>query len=103
GFAEPVLERGHGLSVGQKQLISFARALAHNPPYLLLDEATSSVDTDTELRVRAALRTIIRGRTAIIIAHRMSTIQRADRILVMHKGRLRATGTHSGLLALKRL
>jgi len=101
GFDEPVRERGHGLSVGQKQLISFARALAHDPPHLILDEATSSVDTETEVRVRAALGAIIRGRTAIIIAHRLSTIQRADRILVMHKGRLRETGTHSELLALK--
>jgi ATP-binding cassette subfamily B protein len=99
GFAEPVRERGHGLSVGQKQLISFARALAHNPPYLILDEATSSVDTDTEMRVRAALGTILEGRTAIIIAHRLSTIQRADCILVMHKGRLREQGTHQELLA----
>jgi ATP-binding cassette subfamily B protein len=99
GFAEPVRERGHGLSVGQKQLISFARALAHNPPYLVLDEATSSVDTDTELRVRAALTTILQGRTAIVIAHRLSTIQRADRILVMHKGQLRESGTHQELLS----
>ena len=100
GFEEPVLERGHGLSVGQKQLISFARALAHDPPYLVLDEATSSVDSDTELRVRAALATILHGRTAIIIAHRLSTIQRADRILVMHKGKLRESGAHQELLAL---
>jgi ATP-binding cassette subfamily B protein len=101
GFAEPVLERGHGLSVGQKQLISFARALAHDPPYLVLDEATSSVDTDTELRVRAAMATILQGRTAIIIAHRLSTIQRADRILVMHKGRLRESGSHQELLSMR--
>jgi len=99
GFAEPVLERGHGLSVGQKQLISFARALAHDPPHLVLDEATSSVDTETELRVRAALGAILYGRTAIVIAHRLSTIQRADRILVMHKGRLRESGNHQELLA----
>jgi ATP-binding cassette subfamily B protein len=99
GFEEPVRERGHGLSVGQKQLISFARALAHDAPYLILDEATSSVDTDTELRVRAALGTVLHGRTAIVIAHRLSTIQRAHRILVMHKGKLRESGTHQELLA----
>jgi ATP-binding cassette subfamily B protein len=99
GFAQPIRERGSGLSTGQKQLISFARALAHSPRYLILDEATSSVDTDTELRVRAALNRMVEGRTSIIIAHRLSTIQRADRILVMHKGRLRESGTHQELLA----
>jgi ATP-binding cassette subfamily B protein len=99
GFAEPVRERGHGLSMGQKQLIGFARALAHDPPFLILDEATSSVDTDTELRVRAAMAAILEGRTAIVIAHRLSTIERASRILVMHKGRLREDGTHRELLA----
>jgi ATP-binding cassette subfamily B protein len=99
GFAQPIRERGSGLSTGQKQLISFARALAHNPRYLILDEATSSVDTETELRVRAALARMVEGRTSIIIAHRLSTIQRADRILVMHKGRLRESGTHQELLS----
>jgi ATP-binding cassette subfamily B protein len=99
GFAYPIRERGSGLSTGQKQLISFARALAHSPRYLILDEATSSVDTDTELRVRAALNRMVEGRTSIIIAHRLSTIQRADRILVMHKGKLRESGTHQELLA----
>jgi ATP-binding cassette subfamily B protein len=98
GFAHPIRERGSGLSTGQKQLISFARALAHSPRYLILDEATSSVDTETELRVRAALNRMVEGRTSIIIAHRLSTIQRADRILVMHKGRLRESGTHQELL-----
>ncbi len=98
GFAQPIRERGSGLSTGQKQLISFARALAHNPRYLILDEATSSVDTETELRVRAALARMVEGRTSIIIAHRLSTIQRSDRILVMHKGRLRESGTHQELL-----
>jgi ATP-binding cassette subfamily B multidrug efflux pump len=101
GFRQPVHERGAGLSTGQKQLISFARALARNPRFLILDEATSSVDTDTEMRVRDALARMIEGRTSIIIAHRLSTIQRADRILVMHKGRLREMGTHQQLLALR--
>ncbi|MBV9742886.1 MAG: ABC transporter ATP-binding protein [Acidobacteriia bacterium] len=99
GFGHPIRERGSGLSTGQKQLISFARALAHNPRYLILDEATSSVDTETEFRVREALARMVEGRTSIIIAHRLSTIQRADRILVMHKGRLRESGTHQQLLA----
>ncbi len=100
GFAEPVIERGATLSTGQKQLISFARALAHKPGILILDEATSSVDTDTELRVRAALERMITGRTSVLIAHRLSTVQRADLILVMHKGKLREQGTHQELLAL---
>ena len=100
GFAEPVLERGSSFSTGQKQLISFARALAHRPGILILDEATSSVDTDTELRVRAALERMITGRTSVLIAHRLSTVQRADLILVMHKGQLREQGTHQELLAL---
>ncbi len=100
GFAEPVLERGSTLSTGQKQLISFARALAHRPGILILDEATSSVDTETEFRVRAALERMITGRTSVLIAHRLSTIQRADTILVMHKGRLREQGTHQELLAM---
>jgi ATP-binding cassette, subfamily B, multidrug efflux pump len=99
GFRQPIRERGSGLSTGQKQLISFARALARSPRYLILDEATSSVDTETEFRVREALARMVEGRTSIIIAHRLSTIQRADRILVMHKGRLRETGTHQQLLA----
>jgi ATP-binding cassette subfamily B multidrug efflux pump len=99
GFQHSIRERGSGLSTGQKQLISFARALAHNPRYLILDEATSSVDTETEFRVREALERMVEGRTSIIIAHRLSTIQRADRILVMHKGRLRESGTHQQLLA----
>ncbi|MBS1815991.1 MAG: ABC transporter ATP-binding protein [Acidobacteria bacterium] len=99
GFEEPVQERGATLSTGQKQLISFARALAHRPAVLILDEATSSVDTDTELRVRLALDRMITGRTSVVIAHRLSTIQKADVILVMHKGQLREIGTHNQLLA----
>jgi len=98
-FSEPVLERGSTLSTGQKQLISFARALAHRPGILILDEATSSVDTDTELRVRSALERMITGRTSVLIAHRLSTVQTADTILVMHKGQLREQGTHQQLLA----
>lgn len=98
-FAEPVLERGSTLSTGQKQLISFARALAHRPGILILDEATSSVDTDTELRVRSALERMITGRTSVLIAHRLSTVQKADTILVMHKGNLREQGSHQELLA----
>ncbi|WP_158750343.1 ABC transporter ATP-binding protein [Acidobacterium sp. S8] len=99
GFAEPVRERGSGLSTGQKQLINFARALAHDPRILILDEATSSVDTETEMRVRLALERMIEGRTSVVIAHRLSTVQRADTILVMHKGQLREMGTHQELLA----
>jgi ATP-binding cassette, subfamily B, multidrug efflux pump len=101
GFEQPVRERGSGFSTGQKQLISFARALAHNPRYLILDEATYSVDTETELRIREALDHLVEGRTSIVIAHRLSTIQRADRILVMHKGKLREMGTHQELLAMR--
>ena len=97
-FKEPVLERGATLSTGQKQLISFARALAHAPAILILDEATSSVDTETEHRVRLALSRMITGRTSVLIAHRLSTIQSADTILVMHKGTLRERGTHQQLL-----
>ncbi len=100
-YETPVRERGAGFSTGQKQLMSFARALAHNPQFLVLDEATSSVDTETEIRVREALGRLVAGRTSIVIAHRLSTIQRADRIFVMHKGRLRETGTHQQLLALR--
>jgi len=98
-FTEPVRERGATLSTGRKQLINFARALAHNPQILILDEATSSVDTDTELLVRSALDRMITGRTSVVIAHRLSTVQRADVILVMHKGQLREIGTHQELLA----
>jgi len=99
GVETEVNERGSTLSVGQRQLISFARALAHNPRFLILDEATSSVDTKTELQIRDALDRLLSGRTALVIAHRLSTIQHADRILVFHKGRLREQGAHQDLLA----
>jgi ATP-binding cassette subfamily B multidrug efflux pump len=99
GFNEEVRERGSTLSTGQKQLISFARALAHEPKILILDEATSSVDTDTEFKVRDALGRMVEGRTSLIIAHRLSTVQRADKIIVMHKGQVREMGTHQELLA----
>jgi ATP-binding cassette subfamily B protein len=99
GITTSVNERGSTLSVGQRQLINFARALAHNPRFLILDEATSSVDTKTELQIREALNRLLSGRTALVIAHRLSTIQHADRILVFHKGRLREQGAHQELLA----
>src|SRR5665811_1570309 len=99
GFKEEVRERGSTLSTGQKQLISFARALAHDPKILILDEATSSVDTETEFRVRDALTRMVEGRTSIMIAHRLSTVQRANKIIVMHKGKVREIGSHQQLLA----
>jgi ATP-binding cassette, subfamily B, multidrug efflux pump len=99
GVNTPVTERGATFSSGQKQLLSFARALAFDPKVLILDEATSSVDTDTELLIRDALKVVMRGRTTIAIAHRLSTIQDMDRILVLHKGELRESGTHQELLA----
>ncbi|HEX2643946.1 MAG TPA: ABC transporter ATP-binding protein [Thermoanaerobaculia bacterium] len=101
GLATPVRERGAGLSVGQKQLIAFARALAFDPRILILDEATSSIDTETEQLIQKALDRLLVGRTSIVIAHRLSTIQKADRILVMHKGEIREQGTHQELLALR--
>ena len=101
GIETAVTERGATLSVGQRQLVSFARALAHNPKFLILDEATSSVDTKTELLIREALDRLLEGRTSVVIAHRLSTIQHAHRILVFHKGRLREQGSHQELLALR--
>ena len=101
GVDTPVTERGATLSVGQRQLVSFARALAHDPKLLILDEATSSVDTKTELMIRGALDRLLTGRTAVVIAHRLSTIQHANRILVFHKGKLREQGSHQELLALR--
>ena len=98
GLETPVAERGATLSVGQKQLLSFARALAFDPPVLVLDEATSSVDTETEMLIRDAVKVVMRGRTTIAIAHRLSTIQDMDRIIVLHKGELRESGTHQELL-----
>ncbi len=98
GYNTPVQERGSTLSVGQKQLLSFARALACDPKILILDEATSSVDTETEQVIQQAIDRLLKGRTSIVIAHRLSTIQKADTILVMHHGRLRESGTHEELL-----
>jgi ATP-binding cassette subfamily B protein len=99
GFNHVVNERGTTLSAGQRQLLAFARALAHDPRILILDEATSSVDTETELRIREAIDRLMEGRTSIIIAHRLSTIQKCDKIIVMHKGRVREMGSHQQLLA----
>lgn len=99
-FQEPVIERGNSLSVGQKQLLAFARALAYDPAILILDEATSSVDTETELLIQEALERLMENRTSIIIAHRLSTIQHVDRIIVLHKGQIREMGTHAELMAL---
>jgi len=99
GLEHEVNERGTMLSVGQRQLLAFARALAHDRQVLILDEATSSIDTETEVQIRQAIDRLMQGRTSIIIAHRLSTIQRCDKILVMHKGRLREAGTHQELLA----
>jgi ATP-binding cassette, subfamily B, multidrug efflux pump len=99
GYDSPVAERGATLSVGQKQLLSFARALAFDPRILVLDEATSSVDTETEILIRDALHVLMAGRTTIAIAHRLSTIQDMDKILVLHRGELRESGSHQELLA----
>ncbi len=100
GYQHPVTERGSTLSAGQRQLISFARALAHDPSILVLDEATSNIDTETEQWIQEAVERLMRGRTTIMVAHRLSTIQHADRIIVMHHGRIRESGSHQELLAL---
>jgi ATP-binding cassette subfamily B protein len=99
GLATPVGERGGRISMGQRQMVSFARALARNPKVLLLDEATSSVDPATVAGIREALPGILSGRTALVVAHRLSTVLSADRIFVMHKGKVRESGTHAELLA----
>lgn len=99
GFETWVQERGDNLSAGQKQMIAFARALAHDPQYLLLDEATSNIDLETEARIRGAMSRLLANRTSIVIAHRLSTVLAADRILVMHKGRIAEVGNHEELLA----
>ena len=98
GYDSEVRERGAGLSVGEKQLLSFARALAFNPPVLVLDEATSSIDTETEVLIQEAIQTLMTGRTSIVIAHRLSTIRSADTILVFHHGEIRERGTHEELM-----
>jgi ATP-binding cassette subfamily B multidrug efflux pump len=98
GYGSAVRERGAGLSVGEKQLLSFARALAFNPPVLILDEATSSIDTETEILIQDAIQTLLEGRTSIVIAHRLSTIRSADTILVFHHGEIRERGTHDELM-----
>ncbi|HEY4642337.1 MAG TPA: ABC transporter ATP-binding protein [Thermoanaerobaculia bacterium] len=98
GYDSEVKERGAGLSVGEKQLLSFARALAFNPPVLILDEATSSIDTETEVLIQEAIQTLMTGRTSIVIAHRLSTIRSADTILVFHHGEIRERGTHEELM-----
>ena len=103
GYEAPVGERGAGLSVGQKQLISFARALAFDPKILVLDEATSSIDTETEQLIQRAVTRVMTGRTSLVVAHRLSTIQRCDRIIVMHHGELREIGTHTELLRMRGL
>jgi len=98
-YDEEVKEKGATLSVGQKQLISFARALAYNPQVLILDEATSSIDTESEILIQQAIEKLLVGRTSIIVAHRLSTVQNADKIVVLHKGEIREVGTHQDLLA----
>ena len=99
GYQAEVKERGAGLSVGQKQLVSFARALAFDPTLLILDEATSSIDTETEQLIQQAIERVMRDRTSIVVAHRLSTIQRANQIIVLHHGEIREQGTHQELLA----
>ena len=98
GFDEPVTERGSTLSAGQRQLLSFARTLAYKPVILVLDEATANIDTETESLITQALEKLMEGRTTIMVAHRLSTIQHADKIIVMHKGEIRESGSHQELL-----
>jgi ABC-type multidrug transport system fused ATPase/permease subunit len=98
-YDEPVMERGATLSAGQRQLLAFARALAFDPAVLILDEATANIDTETEQLIQEALPRLLAGRTSIVVAHRLSTIQHADKIIVLHKGRIREMGTHQALLA----
>jgi ATP-binding cassette subfamily B protein len=100
GYNYNVMERGTTLSMGQRQLISFIRALLYNPSVLILDEATSSIDTESELLIQKAIDTLITGRTSIVIAHRLSTIRKADKIIVLDKGEIKEAGTHEELLAL---
>ena len=100
GYGQDVRERGASLSHGQRQLLSFVRALVYDPEFLVLDEATSSVDTETERLIEQALEKLMAGRTSLVVAHRLSTIQHSDRILVMHKGRIREQGAHQELLAM---
>jgi ATP-binding cassette subfamily B protein len=100
GYEEAVTERGATFSAGQRQLLSFARTLAYDPKILVMDEATANIDTDTETLIQEALATLMKGRTTIMVAHRLSTIQHADQIIVMHKGKLREKGTHQELLSL---
>jgi ATP-binding cassette, subfamily B, multidrug efflux pump len=98
GYDYNVMERGATLSLGQRQLLSFIRALLYNPSILVLDEATSSVDTESELLIQHAIDTLIKGRTAIVIAHRLSTIRKADKIIVLDKGELKEVGSHEELM-----
>ena len=100
-YDSEVKEKGATLSVGQKQLISFARALVFNPQILILDEATSSIDTETEILIQQAIEKLLSNRTSIVIAHRLSTIQNSDKIIVLHKGEIKESGTHQQLLAKK--
>ena len=99
GYDAPVTERGSTLSAGQRQLLSFARTLAYDPTILVLDEATANIDTETEALITSALAKLMEGRTSIMVAHRLSTIQHADKIIVMHQGRIRESGSHQELLA----
>jgi ATP-binding cassette subfamily B multidrug efflux pump len=99
GYQEPIMERGVNLSAGQRQLLAVARTLAFHPSVLVLDEATANIDTESELLVQDAFRRVSEGRTTLIVAHRLSTIQHVDQIVVLHKGRIREVGTHQGLLA----